>query len=117
MGAPGLYLLFLDEVRVVQFQDMGVTLHLAPQEILTRQMKSHLRLYQANPANGGQANGDRSSWDPAELAAGALTPKLVPGSSASWPFPSLLLLFSSLLSWLQFASSGLFTIWLLWFLI
>lgn len=50
MGAPGLYLLFLDEVRVVQFQDMGVTLHLAPQEILTR----HLRLYQANPAVEGR---------------------------------------------------------------
>lgn len=54
MGAPGLHLLFLDEVRVVQFQDMGVTIHLAPQEILTRQMKSHLQLYQASPAMEGR---------------------------------------------------------------
>lgn len=51
---PGLYLLFVDEVRVVQFQDMGVMIHSTPQELLTRQMESRLRLYQASPTTEGR---------------------------------------------------------------
>lgn len=51
---PGLCLLFVDDVRVVQFQDMGIMIHSTPQELLTRQMESHLRLYQASPATEGR---------------------------------------------------------------
>lgn len=51
---PGLSLLFVNEVIIVQFQDMGVTIQVAPQEILTRQMKSHLWLYQASPTVEGR---------------------------------------------------------------
>lgn len=47
-AGPQLSLLFVHEVRVVQFHDMGVTIHAAPQEILTRPMKS-----QASPAVEG----------------------------------------------------------------
>lgn len=37
----------------VQFQDMGVTIHVSPQEILTGQMKRPLQLSQAGPCLAG----------------------------------------------------------------
>lgn len=45
-------LLFVNEIREVQFQDMGVTIHVSPQEILTGQMKRPLQLSQASPSQG-----------------------------------------------------------------
>lgn len=94
-AGPGLDLLLVNEVRAVQFQDVGVTVHVAPQEIPTNMKATFDSTRQAPP--GGQ--GSTTSTGPAELAAGALAlpprPEPVPGSSASWPFPGLL--FCSLL--------------------
>lgn len=44
----------LFEVGAVQFLDMDVTIHVAPQEVLTGQMKSHFWLCQASPAAEGR---------------------------------------------------------------
>lgn len=50
---PGLCVLSV-EVGAVQFLDMGVTIPVAPQEVLTGQMKSHFWLCQASPVTEGR---------------------------------------------------------------
>lgn len=91
---------------------------------LNRTDEKPLSALPGQPRHGGQVGAGQSSRGPVGLAAGALTllPRPTPPQAGrrclSQPaLPGLLLLFFSLLSWLQFASSGLFTIWLLWFLI
>lgn len=91
-------------------------------------MKSHLRLYQARKGfttlEGRLAvpvplkalpGRPQEHWHPPAPGAGPWLLGLLPGDRLAVPW--LTAPFFSLLSWLQFASSGLFTIWLLWFLI